>query len=473
MKNKRIHFVGIKGVGMAPLAIIAKQAGMEVSGCDVAETFITDASLKAAGITPLVGFAASHIADAAVVVTTGAHGGFSNEEVKAAKEAGKDVLLQGQAVGKFMEGKLLGKKAQQGISILGTHGKTTTTAMIATIFTVAKKDPSFLIGTSSIPSLGSAGHFGKGSYFVAEADEYATDPKLDKTPKFMWQHPTIGIITNIEHDHPDIYPTIGDVVAAFTKFSEQVQSVLIGYGDDPHVKKILSTYTGRAVSYGMTANNDFSIQRVSVSGGKTYFWVDAKGATLGEFSIGVMGEHNALNALAAIITAIEAGIPIETIKKALRQFVGSKRRLEYKGRLATGALLYDDYAHHPTEIRKTLQALRQNFPKEHIVCIFQPHTLSRTKELFTDFVHAFQGADAVLLTDIFTSQRESNDGSISTKDLFEAMSRYYSTAMYAPTLPDVVAYVKQKKFNAKTIVVTMGAGDVYTIQKQLDMEENG
>ena len=192
-KIKKIHFVGVKGVGMAPLAIIAKEAGFIVSGCDIDQQFITDAPLRKAEITPTLGFHKEHVKDCDLVITTGAHGGFDNVEVIEAKQQGIPVWTQGEAGGKFMNGEIF-KRTFEGISVAGCHGKTTTTAMIATILKETRLDPTFLIGTGNIPSLGSCGHFGKGRYFVAEADEYATEPKYDKTPKFLWQKPKIGTI---------------------------------------------------------------------------------------------------------------------------------------------------------------------------------------------------------------------------------------------------------------------------------------
>ncbi|MBU4016929.1 UDP-N-acetylmuramate--L-alanine ligase, partial [Patescibacteria group bacterium] len=192
MKKKNIHFVGIKGVGMTPLAIIAKEAGFTVTGSDIDEEFITDEALKKAGIIPFVGFDPIHITKPDLVITTGAHGGLDNIEVKKAKELGIEVLTHGQAVGVFMEGKIF-NKSFRGISVAGTHGKTTTSGMLAAILHENRMDPSFVIGTGCVGSLGAPGHFGKGKYFIAEADEYATEPKYDKTPKFLWQHPQIAI----------------------------------------------------------------------------------------------------------------------------------------------------------------------------------------------------------------------------------------------------------------------------------------
>ncbi|MFA5196211.1 MAG: Mur ligase family protein, partial [Bacteroidales bacterium] len=261
MKNiKSIYFMGIKGVGMTPLAIIAKEAGITVSGSDVAEEFITDAVLKKAGITPKIGFKSGNVGDVDLVVTTGAHEGFNNVEILEAKRKGITVVTQGEAVGIFMNGGIFGRKLT-GISVTGTHGKTTTAAMIATLLKVNNFDPSYLIGTANAISLGAPGHYGKGDYFVAEADEYMTEPNYDKTIKHMWQHPKIAVITSIEFDHPDVYISLDDTREKFLAFAKQLpeDGVLVAYGDDPQIKKMLNDFEGRKITYGISENNDFMV----------------------------------------------------------------------------------------------------------------------------------------------------------------------------------------------------------------------
>jgi len=469
--KKHIHFIGVKGVGMAPLAIIAKEAGYTVSGCDIDQEFITDTTLKKSDITPSIGFSTEHLTDVDMVITTGAHGGFDNPEVKEAKNRGLSVLTQGEAVGLFMDGGILHKKGLIGVSVAGTHGKTTTTAMIATILKYCGADPSFIVGTSDIPSLGNAGHFGRGKYFVAEADEYATEPVYDKKPKFLWQHPKIALITNIELDHPDVYESVDEMREAFLKYAENVPTdgILIVCGDDLQVQKLLRSYNKRSITYGFSPKNDCVITRVRISGTQMFFWIEAFGTDMGEFVLKVTGEHNALNAAASIMVALELGMPIEKIKKAFLEFIGTKRRLEYVGALATGASVYDDYAHHPTEIKKTLLALRQMYPKKHIVSIFQPHTYSRTKKLFSGFVSAFDVADTAIINDIFPSLREQPDPTISSHALVQAMSPLHKDVLYLKTKGDVVEYIEQKRFRDNTIIVIMGAGDVYKIIRELDL----
>lgn len=471
-KIKNIHFLGVKGVGMAPLAIIANEAGFKVTGCDVDEEFITDVALKKAGIKVFKNFSSEHLENIDLLITTGAHGGFENVEVVEAKKRGIPIWTQGQAVGEFMKGEIFGRSFL-GISVAGSHGKTTTTAMIATILKYGSHDPSFVVGTGDIPCLGSPGHFGRGKYFVAEADEYATEPRHDKTPKFLWQHPIISIFTNIEFDHPDVYESIDQMRNDFLTFANQLpgNGALIACGDDSQSKKLIKSYKGKVVTFGFSPNNDFILDRVTVSDGKTFFWVSSRGTSLGEFSINVVGDFNALNALGAIVGALELGLSIDKIKTSISYFTGSKRRFEYVGKLETGAMLFDDYAHHPTEIKKTLHAFAQNFGRSKIVCIFQPHTYSRTKALFEEFAHSFSEADTVILTEIYPSLRETIDSNFSSRLLVDKIAFFNKNAFFLPKLPDVVKYIEQKAYGEDTIIITMGAGDVYKINEKLKMKD--
>jgi UDP-N-acetylmuramate--alanine ligase len=354
MKNKKdflIHFVGIKGVGMTALALLVKGAGFSVSGSDQPGTFITSVPLKKAAVTIYDSFSEEHVKKASLVITTGAHGGFGNTEVVTARANGITVWTFGEALGKFMDGTLISSEPYKGISITGTHGKTTTSAMIATLFCELKLDPCYIIGTSLIPSLplGAPGHFGKGEYFVAEADEYVAEPLSDKTPKMLYQHPKIAVLTSVELDHPDVYDGIDDVIENFVKFVEALppDGVLVACGDSEDVRRVVNRATCNVRTYGFSPQNDFVITRVFISGDQTFFWVKGAGTDLGEFRIHVSGEHNALNALAAVIVGLEVGQDVSRIKKAMQKFTGSKRRMEFIGKMKSGALLYDDYAHHP------------------------------------------------------------------------------------------------------------------------------
>ena len=434
---------------MTPLAIIAKEAGIIVSGSDIVDEFITDTALKKEGIVPLIGFAEDNVKDVDLVITTGAHGGFNNIEAQEAIRKKIKVITQGEAVGVFMKGDIF-NRIFTGISVTGTHGKTTTSAMIATLLKVNNFDPSYLIGTADALSLGAPGHYGKGKYFVAEADEYMTEPNFDKTIKHLWQHPKIAVITNIEFDHPDAYKSLDDTREQFLKFANQLpkNGVLITCGDDPQVRKLLQEFKGRRITYGIKKDNDFVVSEV-----------------LEDIKLSVFGDHNLLNATATYIVGLEVGLTKGQIKKGLVQFKGSKRRSEFVGTLSSGAKLYDDYAHHPTEIRKTLRAFREKFPDAKIVCIFQPHTYSRTKSLFEQFSKSFEDTDTVILTNIYASLREKPDKSISMQELADKVGK---KALFLADLRDMISYINnhQKK---DVIFITMGAGDIYKISGQLKL----
>ncbi|HLD01576.1 MAG TPA: UDP-N-acetylmuramate--L-alanine ligase [Patescibacteria group bacterium] len=470
-KVKSVHFVGIKGVGMTPLAIIAKEAKLKVTGSDVAEKYITDEALGKLGIKPYENFSKEHINNVDLVITTGAHGGYDNIEVVAAKEKGIPVLAKGEAVGAFMDGVLFGR-SYEGIAVAGSHGKTTTTAMIATILLKNHLDPSYTIGTGSVAALGALGlpgHFGKGKYFVVEADEYAIEPKYNKTAQFLALTPKIIVITNIELDHPDIYSTLDDVRKVFLQFAQKLPTdgILIANGDDKQVQQLKDEFKGKIITYGFSLTNDYSLERVSISGTQTFFWIVSHNTRIGELSIRVSGEHNALNALAASIVGFEVGLSYEAIKKTLQLYTGAKRRFEYKGTLATGAEVYDDYAHHPTEIQQSLAAFAKSFPRKKIVCVFQPHTYSRTKRLFDDFLDSFTSADTVILTDIYGSQRELPDPSISSKQMVAAMQKKHKSVLYQSTLSDVLEYLMKQRYMEDVVIITMGAGDIYTVGESL------
>lgn len=460
-KPKSIHFVGVKGVGMAPLAIIAKEAGIEVTGSDIADEFITDWALQEAKITPFIGFSSEHVGRPDLVIVTGAHDGFDNVEVKEGKRKGIRVMAQGEGVGFFMEGKF-------GISVAGSHGKTTVTAMLATVLEKNRLSPSYLVGTGAINGSELPGHFGADRYFVTEADEYVNEPTYDKTPKFLYQHPQVIIMTNIEFDHPDVFSTLTDVREAFLQFARQLPSdgLLVANGDDRQIQKILPQVPCRVVTYGMSGDNDFRLSDVSQSGSKTYFRVEHRKVRLGEFTISVPGVHNAVNALTCLTVSLELGLTVSAVKKTLPSFRGTKRRLEFLGE-RRGITFFDDYAHHPTEIKATLKTLRTIFPKKKILCIFQPHTYSRTKKLFDQFIHSFYDADIVVIINIYPSLREEPDTTVSSKALVEGMSRFHPNVLFLPEAQNVIEYVEQKYDKRSYVVITMGAGDVYKIAASL------
>ena len=459
---KHIHFVGIKGVGMTALALWAKGAGYKVTGSDLEEEFITDEVLKKAGIMIKNGFDRKDLKEVPdMVVTTGAHGGKTNPENLAFILEGVEVLSHGQALGKFMEGK-------DGISISGVGGKTTTSAMISSVLTNSNSDPSYAVGVSEIFPLGEPGHFGKGKYFIAEADEYASCPQTDRTPRFMYQHPKIAVVTNIEYDHPDLYNNLSETKSAFINFinNSMEDSVAVLNNDNSNIRSIVSKIRRNIITYGFSKDVMFRIDNLHFSQGKTLFDIKADNINIGKFSLSVPGKYNALNAAATICVALHIGISADQINKSLGEFLGTKRRFELIAD-KNGRKLYDDYAHHPSEIQMTLMAARDWFPRNKIICIFQPHTYSRTKSLLSDFAQSFGFADEVLILPIFASAREKEDKSINSSVLAAEISHYHQNVSYMDTTDKLLSYVKKTK-DSNSVIITMGAGDVYKLGPQIE-----
>lgn len=471
MKNslaKHIHFIGIKGVGMAALAVLAKEAGIRVTGSDLGEKFITDGLIDGFQIPWKIGFSAKNIeGHPDLVVVTGAHEGLNNPEAKAAREKGLKVIMQGEAVGAFMEGKFLGRENLEGISVAGCHGKTTTTAMIATILSGCETDPSYLVGCAGILPLGAPGHFGRGKYFIAEADEYATCPEIDQTPKFLWQNPKFLVVTNIEYDHPDVFANLEELKKAFLKLIDKLPTngLLVAGSDSPALMQILKDVNCSVANFGEGSQNNWRLKKFYMRDGKSRFLVEDHGKNIGEFEIAVPGKFNAVNALAGIIIGSELGFSPSRIRISLATFGGTKRRFEFIGR-SGGVKLYDDYAHHPTEISSTLEAAKIFFPGQKITCIFQPHTFSRTKSLLPEFSRCFTDANEVLIMDIYPSAREKSDFGVNAKILTEEIAKHHRQVKYIGKMEDIIEYLK-KTAKSGEVIFTMGAGDIFVHHEKI------
>ncbi len=452
---KRIHFVGMKGVAMAALAIYCKERGMKVGGSDVFEEFPTDRQLKQSGIKVLEGFEVGHLSTKPppnLVIYTGAHGGKDNVEVGEAMKLGIPVLPHGQALGLCMNGK-------RQVSIAGSHGKTTTAAMIATVLAVEGCNPSYAVGCGEILGVGPAGHFGRGDFFVAEADEYVTDPGHDPTPRFLWQKPEVLVVTNIDYDHPDAFASLAAVQEAFVSLQRQQtgQKLTVVNIDDQASMPLLAGENVATVGFSPRAQ--YRLTHVGFGEERTFFSLEQKGMLIGEFSLKVAGRHNALNAAQAAVACYNLGLPWEEIRQGFLAFCGTKRRFEKVGEVG-GALIYDDYAHHPQEITATLSAAREWYPQRRLIAVFQPHTYSRTKALLSRFARSFKDADVVILTDIYASAREQDTLGITGATLLEAVAKHHRNVLYGNDCMGVRQLIK-KQTKAGDIVLFMGAGDIY------------
>lgn len=453
---QHVHFVGVKGVAMAALAVYLCDLGISVTGSDTADIFPTDQELSDAGVTLYVGFDAKrfikNIPD--LVIYTGAHGGKDNVEVVAALTLHIPCLPHGQALGEFMEGK-------RQVVVAGSHGKTTTSAMVACIFQNAKLYPSYAIGCGAITGLGAAGHAGKGNWFIAEGDEYVTDPHHDDTPRFLWTHPEIVIVTNVDFDHPDVYQDLTAVKQAFQKLVAKMDfhtQCLVVNMDDESSNFLLSNRF--VVTYGFSPRADVCITHVGQGDGRQFFMLEKQGVSMGEFVIRVAGRHNVLNATASIIASQAAGISLDVIREGLKIFGGTRRRFEELG-LSHGAIIVDDYAHHPKEVQATLAAAKEWYVGKRIIAVFQPHTYSRTKMFMSDFATSFANADVVVLTDIYASARENDTLSITGETLFSMALKHHNTVIYAKAKESVFERLDEL-ITTNDVILFMGAGDIYT-----------
>lgn len=453
--SKTAYFVGIKGVGMTALAVYLKQKGYKVFGSDIENRFPTDVILSKYKISITKGFKKENIKKRYdTVVVTGAHGGMTNPEAQQAKKIGLSVYMHGQFLGMLVNEK-------EGIAVAGCHGKTTASALIASLLTHVGLDPSYAIGTSYINDLGPGGHFGCGKYFVAEADEYLTCPLTCNKPRFSWQNPKFLLITNIEYDHPDAFSGIEDVKKAFLKFIHQLpqDGMLVVCIDSHNIKQLLPLIKRQYLTYGFSPQAQYRITKNYIGDGVNFMHVMHENIDLGEFMVKIAGKHNLLNVLGASIISNLIGVSWEKIKKSLKKFTGTNRRFEKIGEW-NGISLYDDYAHHPSEIMATLQAFREWFPNRRLIVIFQPHTFSRTKALLFEFAKSFYMADIALITDIYSSAREKPDLSISSKILAAEVNKHKKNAYYQQTKEATLILLK-KILSPGDMVVTMGAGDIY------------
>lgn len=459
--KKNAHLVGIKGVAMASLAVYLTQSGVRVTGSDVPEDFPTQEELKEVGVTVFSGFDPNHIKGKSrpdVVYYTGAHGGRDNVEVEAAIRDGIPVLPHGAALGDIM-------KASRQIVVSGSHGKTTTSAMIAVLLTYAKLDPSFAIGCGSIAGLRAAGHKGKGAWFVAEGDEYITDPAHDLTPRFLWLDPEILVVTNVDYDHPDAYPDLEAVKGAFLSLQNK-STISVLNADDPNSRELRKNTS--ALTYGFSPAATYRITRVGAGQERTFFSLEERGILLGEFSLKVPGKHNVSNAVAALVTCHTAGVSWDILREGLLEFTGTKRRFE-KLSLTRGVTFYDDYAHHPAEVSATIKAAREWYPKQRIIVVFQPHTYSRTKSLLQEFSQCFSGADTVLLADVYASAREHDTLGINGMTLVYEAAKHHKDVQYAKDQSAISRKLRDLASEGD-IVLFMGAGDIYNWEPRVIAE---
>jgi UDP-N-acetylmuramate--alanine ligase len=448
-KSRHIHFVGIGGVGMSGIAEVLLHLGHVVSGSDIVETEVCRRLVRL-GARVTYGHRAEAVDDAIDVVVISSAVKYANPEIVQARALKIPVIPRAEMLAELM-------RMKWGIAIAGTHGKTTTTSLISAIVSRAGLDPTVVIG-GKVHSLGSNAQFGKGDLMVAEADE------SDGT--FLLLSPAIAVVTNIDPEHLDYYGDMDRVRSAYLEFINRVPffGAAVLCLDDVTIRGLLPQVRKRVITYGTSPDADFVARELSVCGMETRFRAEHAGKSLGDLTVRLPGRHQALNALAALAVAGELDVDFETVQESLAEFGGIHRRFEVCGEVG-GVMVVSDYGHHPAEIRATLSAAREGFGRR-IVVLFQPHRYTRTRDLFGDFLDAFDAADTLLVTDIYAAGEDPIEG-VTGEVLYGALKRRgHLDVGYVPDHRGLVSAV-QPLLRPGDLVVVLGAGSIHEVGDRL------
>ncbi len=428
----KIHFIGIGGIGMSGLAKIAAARGDQVSGSDQSACEFPGAA---------VGHAAANVPPGVDLVVRSAAVKDDNPEVVEARARNLPVVKYAEMLGRLT-------REKPTIAVSGCHGKTTTTSMITYALHRAGFDPSYVCG-GMISQLGSNAAPGDGKHLVVEACEY------DRS--FLNLSPACAVVTNIEEDHLDYYKDIDEIAGAFRDFAGRCSGPVIGCLDNVHSARLLADLKGKGEGFSIDTDADWRARNIEVLDGRWSFEVLKYGRPYGRYTIGVAGRHNVSNALSAIAACTWAGVGREALQAALAEFNGAARRFQKLGE-KKGAVVIDDYGHHPTEVQATLKAARERYPERKIWCVFQPHQTSRTRIFMKEFARSFSDASVVLLPEIYEA-RPNGEKKVSSADLAQAISATGKAALFLPTFDDVVSFLKEKA-TPDCLILTMGAGNV-------------
>jgi UDP-N-acetylmuramate--alanine ligase len=442
-KIEKIHFVGIGGIGMSGIAEVLLNLGYKVSGSDLRQSETTE-RLAAIGGEIHIGHARENLVDVDVVVTSTAVRA-DNPEVVEALGRMIPVIPRAEMLAELM-------RMKYGIAIAGTHGKTTTTSMVATVLTNGGIDPTIVIG-GKLNTLGSNAKLGQGKFLVAEADE--------SDGSFLKLSPTIAVVTNIDADHLDYYSGIEEIKDTFVDFINKVPfyGMAVLCLDDRNIAEVIPRVKKRFVTYGLSSQADIRATNIRLAGNSTSFVAHYKGYRMGEVSFGMPGAHNVLNALACIAVAMELDIPFDRIREGFAQFGGVGRRFQIKGE-ERKIMVVDDYGHHPAEIRATLSAAKHGWPERRLVVAFQPHRYSRTKELFDEFVTAFYDADLLVVTDIYAASEKPIEG-VTAEALANAIRRHGQKDVTFIADREAISDHLAGIVKPGDIVLTLGAGNIW------------
>lgn len=464
-KIKKVHVIGIKGSGVIAVVEILHSMGIEITGSDTKEKFFTDAILKKLKIKFREKFNSENIPnDADLVVYSTAYNEDNNEEFKVTKEKGIKMVSYPEILAHLFNQKY-------GIAVCGTHGKTTTSAMLAHVLKIAGTNPQAVIG-SKVLNWGGNALIGNGEYFVAETDEYQG--------KLNLYNPKVAIFTSCDFDHPDYFENFNDYKNAFRNFVSKIPKTgfLAVWGDSVDTLEIARGAKCEIIRYGFSEGNDLKVEIVDTkiqekiaekldieNKKRNSFRIDFKGEKLGRFEIELFGKHNALNAAAVIAVSKKLNLDMEKVRQGLLDFKGTSRRFEHIGE-RNEAILIDDYGHHPEEIKATLRAAREIYPEKNIWAVFHPHTFTRTKALLSEFSQSFSDANKVIILDIYGSAREIQGG-VHSQEVVDLINKYeFGKADYIPTIEKVVDHLKDR-IGANDVVIAIGAGNGWEVVDQL------
>ncbi len=445
LAQARVHFIGIGGIGMCGLAELLYNMGAKVTGSDIAEN-ANVVRLRDMGLQISIGHEATNIGNAEVVVYSSAVKS-DNPEFREARKLKIPLIPRAEALAEMM-------RIKRGVAIGGSHGKTTTTSLAASIFLEAGVKPTIVVG-GRLDLIKSTALLGEGQWLVAEADE--------SDGSFLKLSPEIVVITNIDNDHLDHYGNIENLKKAYHDFAMRIPfyGLAIVCGDDPLVREVFSDFAKRIIFYGFDQANDIRLE-----GEKGSYAVYREGKLIGDFKMQVPGKHNALNACAALVAGLEAGFAFSTCARGLAQFEGVDRRFQHKGSITKGAgsavEVYDDYGHHPTEVRAVLQAFREKYPDRRLITVFQPHRYSRTQLCWDDFTTCFENTDLLYICDIYAAGEKPIAG-ITTEALCAAIKNAKAVHLSGS---DRAAILKEA-IKPGDVVVTLGAGDVWKLGIEL------
>jgi len=445
---QHIHFVGIGGIGMSGIAEVLLNLGYHISGSDIKETEVTQ-RLQALGCDISYGHRKENVKEAGVVVVSSAIRQ-GNPEVEVAEQRLIPVIPRAEMLAELMRMKV-------GIAIAGTHGKTTTTSLIASVLAAGGLDPTVVIG-GRLNSIGSSARLGQGEFLVAEADE--------SDGSFLKLMPTIAVVTNIDPEHLDYYKGIEEIKETFLRFLNKIPffGLAVLCLDHPNIQSLIPRLKKRFATYGLTTQADFQGKDIVFEGLSTSFDVFHHRQEVGRLKLQMPGLHNVYNALATLATAFELGISFQTVQETLRDFSGIQRRFQIKGEKRE-ILIVDDYGHHPVEIMATLRAARRGWNRR-IVTVFQPHRYTRTQALFHDFMTAFNDADVLILTDIYPAGEDRIEG-MEAKALFEGIREYgHKNVTYFADKKEIVEHLL-RVVTPGDLVITLGAGDIWQVADEL------